>query len=346
MLFFVAGLPGRFAEWCDEVTARLVQAKLGPTQILHANTLDEIARGLLRAGPSQAVLSSRQPGGRLRTALVAAQRRFVVALDDPRIALSQIAGRGSDNMVAAIRAVAGSCAGIAGYVAAPGALPLYAEPASRDAEATASTIADHFQLSVDNAALAEIVRDLADSGIAPERSDAVEAWAALDDDAKGVAIGALGSFINSFVVRDLQPIHWAPALFSQGDRPAEPASRSVDITGRARCLVHGPHITLPPGHWSLVLELVFSPEAADYEFAVEVSAGAPLGYRLIRPQRGGGLETNIEFVVDEGGEHPIDIRLSSQRAAFDGTVRLATATLLPLPASEAESADRLGAPEN
>lgn len=346
MLFFVAGLPGRFAEWCDAVTARLAETVQGPTQILHANTLDEISRSLLRAGPSQAVLASRQPGGRLRTALIAAQQRFIVALDDPRVALSQIVGGDSNNVAAAIRAVAGSCAGVAGYVAAPGALLLYAESASHDAEATASAIADHFQLSVKNAAVAEIVRDLADSGITPERRDAIEAWETLDDTAKGVAIGALGPFVNSFVVGDLQPIQWAPDLFSQGDRPAEPASGSVDITGRARCLVHGPHIMLPPGCWSLALELVFSPGAAEYEFAVEVSAGAALAHRLIRPQRGGGLETNIEFVVDEGGEHPIDIRLSSQRAAFDGTVRLAKATLIPQPAANAESGARLAAAEN
>ena len=344
MLFFVAGLPGRFAEWCDAVTARLAETVQGPTQILHANTLDEISRGLLRAGPLQAVLASRQPSGRLRTALIAAQRRFVVALDDPRVALSQIVGGDSNNMAAAIRAVAGSCAGVAGYIVAPGALLLYAEPTSHDAEATASAIADHFQLSVKNATVAEIVRDLADSGLTPERRDAVEAWETLDDTAKGVAIGALGSFVNSFVV--LQPIHWAPDLFSRGDRPGEPATGSVDITGRARCLVDGPHIMLPPGRWRLALELVFSPGAAEYEFAVEVSAGAPLGYRLIRPQRGGGLETNIEFVVDEGGEHPIDIRLSSQRAAFDGTVRLAKATLLPQPAAEAKSGARLARAEN
>jgi hypothetical protein len=346
MLFFVAGLPGRFAEWCDAVTARLVQTILGPTRILHANTLDEISRGLLSAGPSQAVLSSRQPGGRLRTALIAARRPFVLALDDPRVALSQIVRRGDSNMAAAIRAVAGSCAGVAGYISAPGALVLNAEPASHDAEASAAVIADHFQLAVNSAAIAEIVRDLGNGGITPERGDEIEWWETLESATKAAAIGALGSFVNSFAAGKLQPIHWVPDLFILGDRPAEPGSGAIDITGRARCLMHGPHIMLPPGCWSLALELVFSPEAAEYEFAVEVSAGALLGHRLIRPQRGGGLETNIEFVVDEGGEHPIDIRLSSQRATFDGTVRLAKATLLPQPGADGETAASLAAAEN
>jgi len=136
MLFLVAGLPGRFAEWCDTVTARLAEATLGPTRILRANTLDEISRGLLRAGPAHAVLSSRQPGGQLRTALNAAQRRFLVALDDPRVALGQLVAEERLTVAHAVRAVAGSCAGVAAYVSASGSLVLHAELADRDADET------------------------------------------------------------------------------------------------------------------------------------------------------------------------------------------------------------------
>jgi hypothetical protein len=347
MLFLVAGLPGRFSEWCDSVTARLAETTLGSTQILRANTLDEISRGLLGLGPPHAVLASRQPVGRVRSALIAARRRFIVALDDPRVALRQIVNGERSTIAHAIRAVAGSCAGVAAYVSASGALVLNAAAASRDAEAAAEAIAEHFQLGVSNASVAEIVRELAHSGITAERDGALEWWEGLDDATRSAAIGALGPFLNSFRVEVRQPIVWAPELFSLGDQPGVPASGSVDITGRARCLVHGPAIIVVPGHWLLVLELVFSPEAADYEFVVEMSAGMRLGDQLIRPQRGGGLwETRIEFVVDEAGEHPVDIRLSSQRAAFDGTVRLERVTVLPQPKPDATFGVRLAAVEN
>jgi hypothetical protein len=346
MLFFVAGLPGRFAEWCDAVTARLTETTLGPTQILRANTLDEISRGLLHPGPPHAVLASRQPGGPVRSALVAARRRFIVALDDPLVALRQIVDGERSTMAHAIRAVAGSCAGIAAYVSASGALVLDAAAASRDAEAAATAIAEHFQFRVNNASVAEIVGQLARDGITAARDDALEWWENIDGTTKTLAMGALGPFLESFLVEDRQPFRWASDLFSRGDQPGEPASGSIDITGRARCLVHGPHIIVLPGYWLLVLELVFSPEAADYEFAVEVSAGARLAHRLIRPQRGGLWEIRIELTVHEGEEHPVDIRVSSQRAAFDGTIRLESASLLPKPTPEAAFGTPLAAAEN
>lgn len=345
MLFLVAGLPGRFAEWCDAVTAGLVETILGPTQILRANTLDEISRGLLRAGPPHAVLASRQPGSRVRTALIAARRRFIVALDDPRIALKQLIAEDRIAIAHAIRAVAGSCAGVAAYVSADGALVLDAEAANRNAEAAAAAISEHFQLEVSKTSVAEIVCQLANRGITAKRDDALECWLNLDDATKSVAIGAFGHFVNSFRAEDRQPVYWAPELFIRGDQPGAPAAGSIDITGRARCLVHGPNIMVLPGQWLLILELVFSPEAADYEFAIEISAGVRLGYRLIRPQRSGLLETRFEFVLDEAGEHPVDIRLSSHRAAFDGAVRLEKATLLPQPTPETRFGDRLAVAE-
>jgi hypothetical protein len=346
MLFLVAGLPGRFVEWCAAVTARLVETMLGPAQIVRANTLDEISRSLLLPGPPHAILASHQPGGRVRTALIAARRRFLVALDDPRISLRQVVASERVTIAHAIGAVAGSCAGVAAYVSASGALALDAEAASRDPEATAAAIAEHFQLGVSNASVAEIVRQLQHRGITAERDDALEWWANLDDETKRLATGAFGPFVNSFLVEKRQPIRWAPDLFFRGDQAGEPASSSIDITGRARCLMHGPRIMVLPGHWLLVLELVFSLEATDNEFAVEISAGNRLEFRLIHPQHSGLWETRIDFVVDEAGEHPIDIRLSSQRAAFDGTVRLEGATLVPQPAATSAFGARLAVAEN
>jgi hypothetical protein len=231
-------------------------------------------------------------------------------------------------------------------VSASGSLVLHAELANRDAEGAAAAIAEHFQFRLSNASVAEIVRQLMHDGITAAQDDALEWWENIDGATKNVVIGALGPSFDSLLVEDRQPIRWAPDLFSRGDQPGDPATGSIDITGRARCLVHGPHIMVLPGDWLLVLELVFSPEAADYEFAVEVSAGARLAHRLIRPQRGGLWEMRIELTVHEGEEHPVDIRVSSERAAFDGTIRLESATLLPKPMPEPAFGVRLAAAEN
>src|SRR5437868_11799304 len=157
MFLFVVGFPGRFAAWCDAVVAGLAERSLGPIDVMHANTLEEFACGVLRSGASQAVVASRQGGGRLYRALVDTGRRFIVALDDPQIALADLVlGQGVEP-AAAISAVASSCAATTRYGAAPGALVLWADRDGSDALATAAAIAHHLQLPVSDAEIAVVV---------------------------------------------------------------------------------------------------------------------------------------------------------------------------------------------
>ena len=121
MIFFSIGLPGRLAEWCDAVLARLAgtdgQAILttwppltrmfGYDEI--APVLDQVAVSLIETGATHLVMGARQPDERLRAALVAVNARFVVALDDPRIAVADILGSTDSDLRAVARAVANSC---------------------------------------------------------------------------------------------------------------------------------------------------------------------------------------------------------------------------------------------
>src|SRR5438034_4995870 len=105
MFRFVFGLPGRFSEWCEAVAARLAEQALGPTTgRLHADTLEQLALGAMRVGTTQAVVFSRQPGSVLRRALVEAGQNFIVALDDPAVALVEQTLAGGVGLPAATRA--------------------------------------------------------------------------------------------------------------------------------------------------------------------------------------------------------------------------------------------------
>jgi hypothetical protein len=333
MLLFVIAVPGRFAKWCQSVTAGLAGHGLGPVEQIEANTLDELSRSLLRLGASQAVVASPCPSGRLRAALIEAGRRFVVARDDPRVALSDLVSRDRMGLAAATKLVASSCAAVAGCISDPGALVLDADMAGADAKSIAVAIAAHLQLPISASTAAEIAGNLPDADVIPERQGSDLWWSQLLDVEKAIALGAFGPYIDGLGPSHLRPVSWAPELFQLGDRPAEPAAGPIDITGRARCLLQGPHIILPAGEWSLSLRLLFSPEAAEHEFAIEICADRPLQHQLIRAHSGGTFSATIGFTVDEAAEHPIDISLSSQRAAFDGTVTMIGATLRPQDAS-------------
>src|SRR5215469_12105422 len=101
MLYFVIGLPGRFTEWCDAASAEIARRALGPTELVRADTLEEISLWMMRTGASRCVVASRQPGGRLRSALVEAGRTFLVVVEEPQTALVEAVQKQSNDVAAA-----------------------------------------------------------------------------------------------------------------------------------------------------------------------------------------------------------------------------------------------------
>src|SRR5215472_9922311 len=157
MIFFSVGLPGRFAEWCDAVVTRLARHALGSVEVVSLNTLEELALAMIRTGASHFVVCSRQPGGGVQSALTQAGKRFIAVLDEPRIALRDLALQPGYDLIAATRAVASSCAAMLGYSSLPGALVLTAGDEAQDPFSVASAIARHLELDISEAEIHRII---------------------------------------------------------------------------------------------------------------------------------------------------------------------------------------------
>jgi hypothetical protein len=321
MIFFSVGLPGRFAEWCDVVTLRLAQRALGSVELLTLNTLEELALAMIRTGASHLVVCSRQPGGGVQTALTQAGRRFVAVLDKPLIALRDLALRPGYDLVGAIREVACSCAVMSGYSSFPGALVLTADN-GQDPVSIATAIARHLDLNVSEPEIEKIICTLKDEGIVPGRSEDSVWWHSLAEPEQALVTGALGAYVQHFAGGDLTSITWERELFLIGDRPNEKATRPIDVTGRARCLIYGPYITLPPGSWSVSVLLGFSKEAAELGYVVEVVAGTHLSRVNLRPEGGGVFEASLTISIEASTDQPVEVRLFNEQAGFDGRLAL------------------------
>jgi hypothetical protein len=328
MWFFVFGLPGAFAQWCDTVTAELTRRAFGASGLIHANSLEQFAVCAITTGASQGVVSSRRPSGGLRTALVANGRNFVVALEDPRMALIDLVLGQGIGLADATRALASGCAALSGFGSAPGALILHSDRDWPQPAATVAAIAHHLQIAVTDSEIGDLAANLAAGDAAQPRHGAVAWWSGLADSDRDMVTGALAPFIEHQANGELPSITWTRDLFFIGDRPNERATAPLDITGRARCLLRGPDIMLPPGSWSLSLTMRFSREAAEHEFLVEICTDHPLASGTIRPQQEGSAEVAVDFALGDSAEYPVAIRVCSLRAAFDGAITVVGATLL------------------
>src|SRR6266567_6038119 len=90
MNLFCVSLPGRFGDWCDAVIMRLAQTALGSVAWTGANTAEDLASELIRTEAQHFYVGARQPGRWLREKLTATNKKFVVAVDDPRSAAGDL----------------------------------------------------------------------------------------------------------------------------------------------------------------------------------------------------------------------------------------------------------------
>jgi hypothetical protein len=277
----------------------------------------------------------------MRRALEAARRPFIVAVEDPRRALADLVVRRGVEMATATRLVASSCASSMCFSTMAGALVVHAERDGRDPFAAATAIARHLQLDIGDGEIAGAVREMGAVGPPFNIRDATAWWDGLDQAERAIVSGALDAYHDHSPDRGLGTINWAQELFFIGDQTAEPATGGVDITGRARCLLRGPHIMLPPGDWSLTASLHFSSDAAEHGFVLEATAGAALSRTIIRPAAAGLVEANLSLVLAELSDEPIELRLYNERPAFGGHVSLLQVTAVQQHAA-IESAPEIG----
>jgi hypothetical protein len=330
MIFFSIGLPSPLVEWCDAVIARLVQSVVGSAEVISANTLDELGLALIKSGAPHFVVGSRLPSDGLRSALAENRSRFVVALDDPRAAYHNLVTRHGLQPLAATRAVAGSCASLLNYGAMENALVLRAEQNGSDPLATAEAIARHFELHVDPPDVARSVEALTEIGITPMPSNIDPWWDRAEALEREIVNGALDGYVDHFAGRGLGKIIWARDLFVVGDSPDQPANRPIDVTGRVRNLLFGPYMVLPSGNWLAAVVLGFSKEAAEMSYGIEFIAGprcVSLCRAAIQPDGDRVFETTLSFTIEDSTDQPISLRISNERAAFDGRLALGSVTL-------------------
>lgn len=333
MIFLSVGLPSRFAEWCDGTICALVQAALGPVDLVSANTFEEMGLAFMKSQAPHLVIGARQPTEELRVALSQMGRRFVVALDDPHAAFQNLVTRHGLEWKAAIRAAAGSCASLLRYEAVPGALMLRADREGRNPLATAIIIADWLNLEINLEDTEALLRDRPDPGLVAAQGEFDAWWATISGSDRALVDGALNGYVDYFSDARMGQLVWARDLFFIGDDPYAAADRVIDVSGPVRNLLFGPYMTLPSGEWEATIVLGVSKEAADLGYSVEILAGsrfACLARETIRPNSEGICEATIKFGVSETTDQPIEFRVANLQHAFGGRLALVHVALSPL----------------
>lgn len=323
MFHFVIGFPGRFAQACSVAVLSKVQRNGGWPNVIAVDTPEQVTRAILESGNRDTVLLASHPGGRIRRALAEARRPFLVAMDDPRRVIADLVLNMNMDLATAVRMTASACPSVLGYADIECAIVVRAsDPPAQ----TAATLARYLGWVPGDPTIAALMNGLRQRSMV----DVESWWASLDSAGSALAEGAIAAYL----VPGRKPskaLRWDEGLFLTGN--SGPSSVGpINITGRKRVLLEGPGIQVAHGTWHLVLTMEFSRVAADYDYRLDVVAGNVLATLNFHPPGDGEQRSVLDFHVPDTIDYPLSIRLSLQRAAFDGTVTLKSAVLHPLPA--------------
>jgi hypothetical protein len=62
-------------------------------------------------------------------------------------------------------------------------------------------------------------------------------------------------------------------------------------------------------------------------YVVEVFAGMRLTHARLEPEKEGVVEVNLHFAIDDSVDQPVQIRIHTERPAFDGRLALGYVTM-------------------
>ena len=320
MILLCIGLPGRFAEWCDGVIGQLA-ARMGGAVVTRSwpsladmfgyenlpSTLDHIAWTSIETGAAHVVLGARQPDESLCAALDELRTPFVLALDDPRMAASDMISASIGEPRAVTRAVANSCALMMRYADLPGALPIHADRVGSDRSGTVAAIAEHFEISVCQADIRTIAAELESANAAlPRQQSAIK----LPESTRKIVEGALTGYAREFAGRGLDQIVWRRELFYLAADAARSPVEPLDAAGGPRILIYGPYIHLPRGSWTARIVLGFSPESVGHAFTVDIFSAGALATATIQPEAAGIYSRDLSFSVAAAHGQGLEARVA------------------------------------
>lgn len=309
-----------------------------------ADRLDQLAKELLTTSKATALVVSRQPQRALAEAMIATQRPLLVTVDAPEAAVRSLTADYSAGFADAVRRTANSIIAL---------LPLMKHarvlhPSDLlTAERVAAEITRVFDLGLDDAAIRQAVQDVPerprehDAQISAAESAVREALAAraaaaarfgLGDEmaatTETIASGALQPVWSHLNGKPLKDLFWHPALFCRADDPAHSPILPMDTTGTARCLMFGPYMHLPEGSWRCNVMLGCAENTVGVSLVADVFAGVSLNTIEFTISDPGLVEIEMSF-VNPNPDMPVEVRLFSSKACFEGELMFGGARLMP-----------------
>lgn len=345
MISVCAGTPSRLSKWCETLLFELLRSAAAEPRVIGVDTVSDGARELLRLPRDSLLIVMRQPEIALADALIASETPFLLVLDEPSRCVGSLIDDHGYDAPSAIRYTANALGALCRLATAPKAL-IVRPGQERDGAGLAIALAEHFALNLPRETAGIVAQSAQVSAAAARTLDGpclTTKRGGSDRMAKAPATsasalkGALDPLWTALTGEAATSLFWHKDLFFHGDEPSQPPPSEIDVSGPARCLVFGPYIRLAEGAWTCFLKVSLNEAGAGLRLVAEAIGGAPLNRAVFDLSEPGLFEIEFPFVVINA-DAPVEIRISSAQAAFEGGLTLHGARLVRLTVKRLSSA--------
>jgi hypothetical protein len=155
----------------------------------------------------------------------------------------------------------------------------------------------------------------------PQLAKAEARSAELTSDQSRTLVTLAHAYNNLMSGAEMSEVVWPLALFMQQEDPSQPPLSPFHLVGPARCLVFGPYMHLPLGHWRAEAQIEVHDCLSDNSLLADVYSRRILAHARISLPPAGTFVFGLDFEVADSFE-PIELRLHLATGAIEGDLTL------------------------
>ncbi len=332
------GVPSAFAYFCAHILQHLVRAVFKDFDHGTVADVEQLKAAIAnRRHPSLLIFSDR-PDRTIVNAYLKTNAPAMLIYDDPVDVVDFIMREHKMTAEWACRSAQQSIISLAPLFRSDQSLKI-----SRNSAGTLEDFlreaADHFDLIVDDASIAEVCEALSRGGEINSNTPLEQAYTSLSPQTRPASSPdepldrSLAPFepLITFLRRvsageDHDVFEWPIPLFVSGDFPGWPFRGMIEMTGPARCILYGPYLGLPAGRWCLCLTAKVKDNQSGNALDVDLSQpGRMVRQRFTLPASG---RIEIRALIDSDEPRSShELRLMIVEGAIEGGIEIERVTI-------------------
>lgn len=328
MIFSLVVPPSELGKLLEECVRVLLETTLGKIQVTHADKESSFPANLIRDQQQHLLVSGNAPSSAIAKQLVECGVPTIALVDDPREIIRHIKTTYQSDFTNYIRTASTCLALTYDLVVDFAQLVLDRRICSMGIRRLIEETAFFYKLPLTEAARLTVLNRLLKGAPGEDcpvevvlQKRSAQSKASLSRFETRLIDACLGPFGSVARRKPVKRVVWPAALFSPaGD--AETYWKQVDMVGRARIVIFGPSLYLPPGHWKATPTFSVDDNDSGNVLVIDVYDGVSLlaEGRCALPREGQfSCELGIEI---KEPLRPFEVRFATGQGAIEGTFKL------------------------